>query len=386
MEARHGSPVSLSDGTLSGLNTGSDTLTTSQPHGLATGDRIQYQTNGNAAIGGLTADRTYGVIVINDTTVKLGNPFVSKDVSDAYDTIRFLAPHNLSTGDRLIYGFGPDGTGGNPSAIGGLANGVAYYVRVIDSMTVKLGTSLSQVTQASKSFQPANVAADTDIFTLTGHGFADGAAVTYRGPRTARFFGSAVDDTNEQLFIGAAPNDFQTGDRITYTVTGVDGKPAVAIGGLTNGASYYVKRVNADTIKLSVDPIEDDGEDVFINLSRSEAADISQHKLVRFGEKAIGNLTDGKTYYVKRLDADTFQLAETAGGQAINVTTAGVAGTQYIGVEGIDLSAQGVAGQHWLARDLRGALSARVASLGAAGRSASMACPMPRASVRPSRC
>ncbi|RRS02329.1 LEPR-XLL domain-containing protein, partial [Aquabacterium soli] len=367
VEAKHGSPVSLSDGTLSGLNTGNDTLSTAQPHGLSTGDRIQYQTNGNAAVGGLVADRTYGVIVIDGTTVKLGNPFVSKDVSDAYDTIRFLAPHNLSTGDRLIYGFGPDGTGSTPTTIGGLVNGTAYYVRVIDSMTVKLGTSQAQVTQASKSFQPADVNPNTEVFTLTGHGFADGAAVTYRGPRTARFFGSAVDDTNEQLFIGAAPNDFQTGDRITYNVTGVDGKPAVAVGGLSNGASYYVYRVSADTIKLSVDPIENDGEDVFINLTRSEAADISQHSLVRFGEKAIGNLTDGKTYYVKRLDANTFQLAETSGGPAINVATAGVAGTQYIGVEGIDLTAQGVAGQHWLARDLTGALAGTQRLSGAGG-------------------
>lgn len=286
IEATHGSPVAMSDGTLASIDTNADLLTTSAPHGLKTGDRITYTTNGNPAIGGLVADRSYGVIVLNDTVVKLGNPFVAENVNDAFDTIRFSTQHGLQTGDLLEYGhkFG-DGA----SAIGGLLNGVKYYVRVIDSLTVKLGTSLAQVTQGLKSFQVSAVDAASNVVTLANHGFSNNQAVTYRAPRTASFNGYAVDDAAEKIAIGPAPNgnDFQTGDRVTYTVSGVDGRAAVAIGGPSNGGSYYVYRVDAETVKLSTAAIKNDGTDVFVNLTRSSGADQSLHKLTRFGEKPL---------------------------------------------------------------------------------------------------
>ncbi|TAK78891.1 MAG: hypothetical protein EPO12_11675, partial [Aquabacterium sp.] len=370
VQAEHGSPVSLSDGTLSGINTANNTLTTTQPHGLTTGDRVTYSTNGNAAIGGLVADKTYGVIVIDNTTVKLGNPFTDDEVDDAFDTVHFANPHGLKTGDTIVYGY----TGAGASAIGGLANNQIYYVRVIDAETVKLGTSLAQVTAPLKGFGTAAVNATTETITLAGHNFADGAAVTFRGPRTAKFNGFSVDENADKLFIGPAANgnDFQTGDRVTYTVTGVNGKPATAIGGLGNNGSYYVLRVDANSVKLSTTPLVFDPDTntwngSFVNLSRSDGADISQHSLTRYGEKAVGGLTDGKTYYVKRLDADHFQLSETKNGAAVNLDLTGVAGTQYVGVEGIDLSGAGTAGTHYLAQDLSGALNGTQRLAGAGG-------------------
>lgn len=366
VQATHGSPVAVSDGTLAALDANADLLTTVQPHGLITGDRITYDAGGNAPIGGLVDQRTYGVIVLNDTVVKLGAPFRGSDVDDGLDTIRFASLHGLQTGDRLRYGHGfSDGS----TDIGGLNSGTLYYVRVIDPLTIKLGSTLAQVQATLKGFAPSAVDAATDAFTLAGHGFADGQAVTYRGPRTATFQGLVVDDAADKIKIGAAPNgnDFATGDRVSYTVTASAGASPVAIGGLGNGGSYYVYRVDAETIKLSAAPIKNDGSDVFVNLTRSTGADNSFHHLVRFGEKAITGLEDAHTYYVRRIDADHFSLAVTAGGAAINVDTAGVAGTQYIGIEGIDLSGGGVQGQHYLAIDLSGALNGSQRLAGAGG-------------------
>ena len=44
----------------------------------------------------------------------------------------------------------------------------------------------------------------------------------------------------------AAPDGFQTGDRVVYSSNG-----GPAIGGLVNGAIYYVRVINPTTIKLA---------------------------------------------------------------------------------------------------------------------------------------
>ncbi|MCC6629565.1 MAG: hypothetical protein IT340_19470, partial [Chloroflexi bacterium] len=370
IQAQHGSPVTVSDGTLSSVDTDSGVLATSAPHGLVTGNRILDSTNDNAPIGGLVADRSYGVIVFGDTTIRLGAPFLGSDVDDAFDTIRFATQHGFSTGDQLQYGhFSGDGG----TDVGGLTNGQSYYVRVIDPLTIKLGSTLAQVTQSLKSFAPSAVDNDANAITLNSHGFADGQAVTYRAPRTATFQGYVVDDVADKIAIGPAPNgnDFATGERVTYTVTGVDGRSPVALGGLGNGGSYYVYRVDPDTIKLSAAPIKNDGTDVFVNLTRSEGADQSMHRLVRFGERAITGLEDGHTYYVERIDANHFSLSASAGGTVVDIANTGVSGTQYIGVEGIDLSGSGVIGQQYLAYRLSGSLVGTQRLVGAGGLSSS---------------
>ncbi|MBI5616868.1 MAG: right-handed parallel beta-helix repeat-containing protein, partial [Gammaproteobacteria bacterium] len=357
--ATSGSPVSYSDGTIGGLDAATDTLSFNAAHGLQTGDRVVYNANGNAPIGGITNGQSYGVIVTGDQTIKLGNPFLSQNVDDALDTITFDTPHGLVTGATLVYG--NQNASGN---VGGLVSGQTYYVRVIDNRTIKLGTSLAQVQQSLRAFSAGNVDAATDTFTLASHGFANNQAVTYRAPSRAVFLGSAVDDSADKIYAPTASNgdSLNTNDLVVYTIADVNVEkptnvPATAIGGLVAGQSYYVFRVDAQTIKLSTTAIDAQGNGNFVNLVRNANADITQHTLARSGEKPIVGLTDGRTYYVNLVDADHFKLATTPGGAAIDVGTTGVGGTQYIGREGIDLVGAGVTGQHWLARNLTGALS-----------------------------
>jgi len=358
IQAVHGAPASLSDGSIASVDTTANSITTAQAHGLATGDRIQYAPGeGHAALGGLVADKSYGVIVIDADTVVLGNPFAAGNVDAKADTIRFASPHGLATGDQIVYDHANGGSG-----IAGLVKGQSYFVRVIDAYTVKLGTSLAQVTQGLAAFSGAAANAATDAITLANHGFADGQAVTYRGPYAPAFYGSSVDADGDRIYLPAPVNGtaLQTGDKITYTTSGT------SLGGLGNNGTYYVYRVDADAIKLSTSPIKGDGTDVFVNLSRSAAADTATHTLTRFGEKAIAGLVSGQTYYVKRIDANGFLLSATPGGAAVNITAAGV-GAQYIGVEGLDLDATGASGQQWLAADLTGALDGNSQRLVGAG-------------------
>ena len=84
----------------------------------------------------------------------------------------------------------------------------------------------------------------------------------------------------------------------------------------------------------------------------SPAADRTRHTLQRAGENPISNLTDGRTYYVLRVDSNKFQLASTPGGAAIDVAAAGAGGVHTIGVEGIEFDGAGATGEQRLAFDL----------------------------------
>ena len=107
---------------------------------LVTGDAVTYRkgtADGNKAVGGLEDGGRY--FVRNDGgTVSFyhskGNALagdVSIDPAGAVDTAKetlTLAPsHGLSTGDRVVYQKDP---AGGTDAIGGLASGQAYFVRV----------------------------------------------------------------------------------------------------------------------------------------------------------------------------------------------------------------------------------------------------------------
>ena len=128
--AEHGTPfVPLSDGSFAGdtaIDTVSDTITLADKHGLVTGDTVTYQRNNNTALGGLSSGRNYNAIVTGDSTLKLGTTFntggASAAVNVARDTISFPTPHNLQTGDTVVY------RAGSP-AVGGLTDGGRYTVQ-----------------------------------------------------------------------------------------------------------------------------------------------------------------------------------------------------------------------------------------------------------------
>ena len=80
------------------------------------------------------------------------------------------------------------------------------------------------------------------------------------------------------------------------------------------------------------------------------------HSLRKVGDQAIGGLTDGVTYYVVNSTANTFQLAATSGGSAIAldptdpVTHSALTGTSHIGTEGVDLTSPGSGEQQLIHR------------------------------------
>ncbi|MBL8532478.1 MAG: hypothetical protein JNL33_01380, partial [Betaproteobacteria bacterium] len=339
---------------------------------LKTGDRITYLADGGTVIGGLQDERGYGVIYVNGTTIKLGVPFKGTNVDSTQDVIRFDAPHGLNDGERLKIG-----NDGGPLT-GGLAAGQDVYVRVIDDRTVKLARTQAEALATTKTFAAGAVNASTDLVTLAGHGFAANQAVTYRGPRKLDFYANGVDVTAETIALGteSQPHGLVDGDQVVYRIEDIvlerpTNQPAAALGGLSANGTYFVKAVDATTVKLATSA-QNLANGVFVNLSVSSAAQLTKHSLQKAAERAITGLVDGQTYYVLVNDADSFRLAATAGGTALDINATGAGGTHRIGTEGIELDGAPLTGQQWLAYDIMSAGAGMQRLLGAGGISASL--------------
>ena len=141
---------------------------------------------------------------------------------------------------------------------------------------------------------------------------------------------SAANDT-----ITITGHRFEDGDELVYNVPAA---PASAIGGLTDGSTYYVVSKTANTFKLSatsggtaidltINELDFDGDD-------SAVVDVANDKIVKAntftngdyvkytngGGVDIDGLTDGAFYYIVNASASEFQLSLTSGGTAITLT------------------------------------------------------------------
>jgi len=151
------------------LNLTNNSITFSEPHGLQTGNGVTYQTLNNLpAVGGLVDGRSYGVIVLTDTSLQLGDSFVAQaqaspssmgvDLDD--NTITFSGPHQLvgngqpGNSDQVLY-MVPSGS----TPIGGLTPNQPYLVNVVNPTTIRL-IDPSALPAAPKSFAGTAVQAD----------------------------------------------------------------------------------------------------------------------------------------------------------------------------------------------------------------------------------
>jgi len=214
-----------------------------------------------------------------------------------------------------------------------------------------------------------------DTITITAHGFSDGDEVKYVIPASpatalggltgsANYFvvnstantlqlaatsgGAAIDLTRNALTIDGddaavvdAANDkiieantFTDGDYVTYSNGG-----GVDIGGLTDGANYYVIAATPSEFQLSltsggaaIDLTADynitfDGDDAAVVdvvndkiIVANTFSDGDEVTYTNGGGVDIGGLTDGTNYFIINSSATEFQLAATSGGAAITLT------------------------------------------------------------------
>ncbi|MFL6035351.1 MAG: beta strand repeat-containing protein, partial [Gaiellaceae bacterium] len=289
-----------------------DTLTFSYPS-INEGDVVQYHTDGTV-IPGLHNDSVYTVLDAGANLIRLGSLFSVSGIDPTHDTITFPTGHGFQSGDCVFYdarGAGsifPSWQTGDAS--GGSAcnntdpNRKVYFVRVIDTTTIKLTTTSIAATAADDApFTSTGIVIDANgshvRFTTVPAGFVDGQAVVYRAPTvvaanptgcnpapspinqcihpastTAPFVTGFVDVTLDQQSDGSfAPhtvkdannnpvivhdatqknifipdNTFQNGDAVLYLVLN-----GIAIGGLQDHHTYYVHKLANGQIQLALD-------------------------------------------------------------------------------------------------------------------------------------
>jgi hypothetical protein len=357
--ARLGKPVidpsQLSDGyfTRNDVTDAVDTIRFTKPHGLDTGDNVLYSNDlgflGGNSIEGMQSGRAYSVIAVDDQTVKLGSEFNTLSVNDSTDVMA-IEGNTFQTGDKVIYE-----NGGNAN-VKGLEDGKTYYVRVIDSSTIKLTSSLADAQKPLSTFDVSKINSLIDTVFLTNHGYQTGDVLTYRTPPTFGFAASQLeeqwDKSGKVIDLGTNHN-FVTGQQVIYRAN----NPSAALPGLTNGATYYIYARNGNSFGLANSLAEAQaGKTIDITDGVFVGGLSGGHQLEPQG--SISGLTNGASYFVIRVDENSFKLAATkdeATGQngkavkAIDINVAlGTLGMHQIGFEGIDLDASETTGKHTL--------------------------------------
>ena len=181
---------------------------------------------------------------------------------DETTNIFTVTNHNMRTGTKLTYT--SNGTNIVTSA-GTLADATAVFVVRIDDNTFKIASSLSNALAGttlgisndgndSNSFVGDTATATAAIsdgsvtgFTVTGVGsdYQSVPAVSVAAPAEKTFNAqSAVSTANDTITISSHP--FITGDAVTYS-----DKSGTTLANLTDGGTFFVIKVDANTIKLA---------------------------------------------------------------------------------------------------------------------------------------
>lgn len=144
---------------------------------------------------------------------------------------------------------------------------------------------------------------------------------------------TVVSEVNDTITITG--HRFEDGDELVYNVPA---SPAYAIGGLTDGNTYYVVSKTTNTFKLSAtsggSAINLTFPTVTVDADDAAVVDISTDKVITAntftngdyivydngGGTDIGGLVNGDSYYIINRTASEFQLSATSGGSAINLT------------------------------------------------------------------
>jgi hypothetical protein len=337
------------------------------PHGFTTGQAVVYNASGGTPIGGLQPGRVYYAIVDSTkltrlrlaasldaanqgvaipltstgtvsaqtiTRADLGTPVslsgAAVRLATDGNTLTTATPHGLTTGSRVLYGSSDVGD------VGGLLNRQTYYAIVLSPTKLRLAAT------------PEDAAAGRAI-TLTK---PSGAVQAIRRvfPSSAFFNGANVADQTIDL---GYKHGFRTGDLVAY-----DNGGGTSIGSLQQAQTYYAVEVPNQPTKLRLAADAQSARDGKVlaltpgdgtrqafyavdaglekfnasvgvdtandTIDLGEKADFSAGDPVvyqRLGSSAIGNLVDGRVYFVVLVSNEPtrIRLAETRG-QALDGT------------------------------------------------------------------
>jgi len=306
-------------------------------HGYQLGDRVVYEkSTGVNAIHGLQENREYFVIVVDANTIQLATSplnvehripveLTSQGASSTHqltkldtatalrfapsvitvlgDKVSYGKEHGLADRQRVIY------TSGGSENIPGLVDGQAYWIIKIDDQTVQLASSLTNAISRT-ALAISNASGDQHAlvpFHTSGQSFASSAVKIHAALGNTIGFEEA--------------HGFKTGDAIIYRK---GAESAVALGGLQDGETYYVIKVDDTHIRLAESQVDVQAETPIAVVITSSGLGGSHLLLVKRRSVDVGG--------------EIIDLPEPISGQMVTVTIAGALGNGASGAGAISLN------------------------------------------------
>jgi hypothetical protein len=249
--------------------------------------------------------------------------------------------------------FGVDATeavsgGDNVSAVS-VVSGKTRYIGTAPAVTFSGGAG-------SNAAATATIAGGVvTAITVTNTGTAYTSAPTVTIAKPARIIPTTGVNTTTNV-ITYATHGLTAGEEIKYYHGG-----GTALAGLTNATSYYPGQVTTNTFQLyasaalgatAVATMTIATTDVntttnFITSTAHGLVDGAQLNYNNQGGTSITGLTSGSDYFVVNKTVDTFQLALTSGGAAIDITGTGNNSQTFASTGNYDLTGTGNNAQYF---------------------------------------
>ena len=326
-------------------------------HDFTDGDELTYVVpTGQTAIGGLTSGTNY--FVINATTndfqlaATSGGAAISLTANNSVtvdadnDAIKDTANNKIvisntfSNGDEVTY------SNGSGTDIGGLTNNTSYFVINATSSEFQLaatsgGTAIDLTPDLNVSFDPNSIATSATSITVTVAnvggvnkfhfgGVAAPTLTLIRGT-TYTFDMSHASNSGHPLVFTNGGANYITGVTTTGTAGTAGASVTFAVDATAPATGLaYVCSVHGGGMGNTITTVSAAAAAGPIDYA-TETITIASHGFVNGNEITysngggtnIGGLTTGTNYFVIGATANTFQLAATSGGSAINLTASG---------------------------------------------------------------
>ena len=355
----------------SAVDTSANTITITD-HGFVANQEVVYQANGGTAIAGLTDATIFFVKAVSSanavtlsataggSVISLTGTGNNAQSFSGTSTKAFTATENFtpstnsgssctvtrppvsgdgSSIDATIFGI----TGAE--AVAGVDNVTDIAVNVAGARYVQAPTVTIPVPTV-RTIATAKVTTGTDSIEITGHNMRTGTEVKYQdGGGTAlagladntSYFVIRTDEDNIKL--GSSLSNANAGTAITLTGTGnnaqtLEGIQAVAtatvsggeVTGITvsNGGSDY-QALPAITVEVPKMTILTSAVNAGTNVITFTGHGLSDTDQITYNQVGGGtlmtNVTNAQTVFVRDKTANTFKIAATSGGTAINIGT-----------------------------------------------------------------
>ena len=328
-------------------------------HDFADGDEVTYFVpSGQSPINGLTSGTNYFIVNSTANTFKLSatsggtainltanKVTVNADDNAVKDTVnnKIVTSNNFSNGDEVTY------SNGSGTDIGGLVNNTNYFIVNASGTEFQLaatsgGAAIDLTPDLNVAFDPNTIATSATSITVTvanvggvnkyHFGGVTAPTLTLLRGTTYTFDMSDPTNANHPLVFTNGGANYITGVTTTGTAgtAGASVTFAVAANAPATGLAYACSvhgggMGNSITTIATASPIDYSTET--FTLPAHGFSNGNEVTYSNGGGSNIGGLTTGTNYFIIGATTDTFQLAATSGGSAINLTSASSLGTNH---------------------------------------------------------